>query len=160
MIADRLPFFFARDYCRIRIGHGERAFANARRAFERWTMFDLGWARVANPSVSIAAGQIVAVEAQTLGLWTLNFSRILEVIATPSQFGFVYGTTAMHVEEGEERFLLALDDLSEEVTYTIEAVSRPCHALARIGFPITRAFQHKFVRDSQLRMGQAASTEE
>jgi len=57
--------------------------------------------RVANPSALVALGQPVAVEAQTLGLWTLNVSRIVEVIDTPLQYGFVYATSALHVEEGK-----------------------------------------------------------
>ena len=154
-----LPFFFVRDYRAAHIGVGEPALAKARTAFEVWTMFDLGWVRVANPEARIAVGEAVAVEAHTLGLWTLNFSRILEVIATPTRFGFIYGTTRMHAEEGEERFLLTFDPGTELVTYSLEAVSRPRSTLARVGFPITRSFQHRFARDSVARMRRAVAGE-
>jgi uncharacterized protein (UPF0548 family) len=153
--AERLPFFFAHDFARGSIGRGAMAFENARRAFEHWTMFDLGWVRVATPSVRISVGQIVTVEARTLGLLTLNHSHILEVLATPTKFGLVYGTTGIHVENGEERFLLEFDPGTEEVTYTLEAVSRPHSLLAWLGYPITRYFQRKFARDSQRRMRDA-----
>jgi uncharacterized protein (UPF0548 family) len=149
---ERLPFFFAHDYASRSIGRGAIAFENARRAFEHWTHFDLGWVRVAIPSARIIAGQIVSIEVRTLGLWTLNHSHILEVIATPTKFGFVYGTTKIHVENGEERFLLEFDPSTEEVTYTLEAVSRPRNLLAWLAYPITRFFQHKFAGDSQRRM--------
>jgi uncharacterized protein (UPF0548 family) len=112
-----LPFLLARDFHSRRIGRGEAAFQKACRAFEGWIMFDLGWVRVANASTRIAAGEVVVVEARTLGLWTLNVSRILEVTAGTTRFGFVYGTTALHLEEGEERFLLTLDTVSGDVTY-------------------------------------------
>ena len=105
----RLPFLFAHDSSTSVVGYGEDAFAAARLAFERWTMFDLGWVRVANPDARIVAGQLVAVEVRSLGLWTLNVSRILETIETPRSFGFLYATTKLHVEEGEERFLLQFD---------------------------------------------------
>jgi uncharacterized protein (UPF0548 family) len=147
-----LPFLFKRDYRSTCIGYGETSFAHARQAFEQWVMFDLGWVRVANPSARIVEGEIVAVEACTLGLWTLNLSQILEVITNRFRYGFVYGTTAIHVEEGEERFLLALDPLTGQVTYSLEAVSRPRNTLARVGYPITRSYQHQFARDSQRRM--------
>ncbi len=115
-------------------------------------MFDLGWVRVANLNALVAPGQIVAVEAHTLGLWSLNLSRITETISTANRFGFVYATTEMHVEQGEERFLLEFDAETGDVWYELEAVSRPRHALARLGLPVSRAFQHRFARGSHRRM--------
>lgn len=130
-------------------------FENARRAFEHWVMFDLGWVRVENASARIKPGQIVAVQVHALGLWSLNHSHILEVIATPNRFGFVYGTTKIHVERGEERFLVELNPSTEEVTYTLEALSHPGSVLTWLGYPVTRHFQHKFAADSQRRMQDA-----
>jgi hypothetical protein len=46
----------------------------------------------------------------------------------------MYTTTAFHVEEGQERFVIDFDPESESVSYEIEAVSRPRHILARIGY--------------------------
>lgn len=131
------------------------AFENARRAFEHWVMFDLGWVRVENSSARIKVGQIVAVQVHALGLWSLNHSHILEVIATPNKFGFVYGTTQIHVERGEERFLLELDPPTGEVTYTLEAVSHPGSLLTWLGYPVTRRFQRRFAENSQRRMQDA-----
>lgn len=115
-------------------------------------MFDLGWVRVANPDARIATGQLVAVEAHPLRLWTLNISRIVDVIRSENAFGFVYATTDLHVEEGEERFLLEFDGAQGEVWYDLEAVSRPRGALARLGFPFVRHFQHRFALQSHSRM--------
>jgi uncharacterized protein (UPF0548 family) len=70
----------------------------------------------------------------------------------PSRFGFLYTTTAVHVEEGQERFLIDLNAETEAVTYTIEAVSRPRHPAARFAYPFTRAMQHRFAKDSHARM--------
>jgi uncharacterized protein (UPF0548 family) len=148
----QLPFLFAHDSSISVIGHGEVTFAEARRAFAKWAMFNLGWVRVANPDARIVSGQLVAVEVESLGLWTVNLRRILEVIDTPRVFGFLYATTEMHVEEGEERFLLELDAESGAVAYKLEAVSRPRNTLARLGFPITRMFQRRFARDSHHKM--------
>ncbi len=155
----RLPFTFAHDLSRICIGHGQPSFLAAAEGFERWAAFDLGWVRVANPAAAIVVGQIVAVEVQSLGLWSLNLSQILENVKTERSIGFLYSTTEHHVEEGEERFLITLDPVSGEVWYELEAVSRPRNALARIGLPITRSFQHRFARDSHLRMKTAAGSE-
>jgi len=152
--ATSLPFGFAHDFKRTKIGQVGQEFAAARLAFQRWAMFDLGWVRVANIQAPIATGQIVAVEAHTLGLWTLNLSRITEVVDEPARFGFVYATTEMHVEQGEERFLIELVQETEEVFYELEAVSRPCSWLACLGLPVTRSFQHRFARDSHRRVAE------
>jgi uncharacterized protein (UPF0548 family) len=151
----KLPFGFAHDSLRTRIGNGADVFAAARRAFAEWAEFDLGWVRVANPEVSIADGEIVAVEVHAFGLWSFHLSRIVETIDTATQFGFLYATTAFHAEEGEERFVLEFDPVEGGVWYHLEAVSRPRHLLARLTFPATRALQHRFARDSHTRMRQA-----
>ena len=118
---------------------------------------DLGWVRVANPEAQIELGQIVSVQVHSLGLWSLNSSRIVEIIRDSLTFGFIYKTTRNHIEEGEERFLVSIDSSSRAVEYTLEAVSSPRALLARIGLPVTRAFQHRFARDSHRRMQEAAA---
>jgi len=156
LIPAQLPFGFVHDRSRTRIGQGlnqgQAAFAAAKRAFAQWAPFDLGWARVANPQALVETGQIIAVEVQSLGLWTLSLSRITQTVDSATRFGFVYSTTRMHVEQGEERFLIEFDPATRDVWYDLEAVSRPRHPLARIGYLVTRAFQHRFARDSHRRM--------
>ena len=154
---ERLPTGFAHDHSRSCLGRGEAVFAAAKGAFARWVPFNLGWVEVVNRDAPIVSQQIVAVQAQTLGLWPLNLSRITDTDDTERRFGFIYATTLIHVEQGEERFVLNFDQESAEVSYEIEAISRPRSPLARIGFPVTRAFQHRFARDSHRRMRQAVA---
>ena len=151
---------FTRDHTRSEIGHGEAAFAAAKAVFQNWQQFDLGWVRVANPDARVDPDQLVAVEAHTpgfsrLGLWSVNISRILYVIDEPTRFGFAYGTTPLHVESGEERFLVELYPVSSAVFYDVLAISRPAHWLARLAYPFTRSQQHRFARESHARMQQA-----
>jgi len=70
----------------------------------------------------------------------------------PHRFGFVYSTTPMHVETGQEKFLIEFDSATGDVWYELEAVSRPRHPLVQLGFPIARALQHRFARDSHRRI--------
>jgi uncharacterized protein (UPF0548 family) len=147
-----LPTGFVLDRRRTQIGEGKEAYERSIREIRNWTQFDLGWARVANSPAPIEVGPIVAVEVHSLGLWSLNLSRIVEVIQTGSRFGFIYKTTPTHVEEGEERFEVLLDEKSDAVWYETEAVSRPRDLMALLGYPVTRAFQHRFARDSHRRM--------
>jgi len=121
-------------------------------------MFNHGWTRVANPAATIEIGQIIAMQAHTLGLWTLNMSRIVETVDTPTRFGFLYATTPMHVEQGAERFLLEFNPTTGEVLYVLEAISRPRHLFARLGWPLSRHFQHQFVRESHNRMRHDTAT--
>ena len=152
-----LPNGFMLDRLWTQIGEGPGAFARAIQAFQSWTQFDVGWARVANALTPIEIGRIVAVEVHSLGLWSVNLSQIVQVIQTEGRFGFIYKTTAQHVEEGEERFEVRFDAQSELVWYEMEAVSRPRDLMALLGYPVTRAFQHRFARDSHRRMREAVS---
>jgi uncharacterized protein (UPF0548 family) len=151
-LVEALPKGFAHDLSRSQIGRGQRAFAAAREAFQRWEQFDLGWVRIANSIPELVPGELVAVEAHTAGLWSINFSRVVEIVDSPTRFGFMYTTTALHIEEGQERFVVEFDIESGSVFYLIEAISRPRHILARVGYPFSRAMQHRFARDSHARM--------
>ena len=146
------PPGFAHDLSRTEVGRGERLFDAARAAFQKWEQFDLGWVRVANGFPAIVPGELVAVEAHTVYVWSVNFSRITEVVDTSVRFGFLCTTTKLHVEEGQERFVLEFNPDSGCVSYVIEAVSRPRHFLARVAYPFSRAMQHRFARDSHDRM--------
>lgn len=143
---------FVRDRLRTKIGEGRGAFEAGIRAFGAWKQFDLGWVHVANPLAKIEVGQMVAVEVHSLGLWSVNLSQIVAVIQTERRFGFIYKTTPAHVEEGEELFELTLDPESDAVWFLTEAVSHPLDWFALIGYPVTRAFQHRFARDSHRKM--------
>jgi len=151
-----LPRGFAHDLSRSQIGQGQSAFAAGREALQRWEQFDLGWVRIANPIPKVVPGELVAVEAYTAFLWSINVSRIVEIVDNPTRFGFMYTTTALHVEEGQERFVVEFDLESGSVNYLIEAISRPRHILARVGYPFSRAMQHRFARDSHARMRRCA----
>jgi len=146
---------FVRDHLRTKIGEGREAFEVAIQAFRIWKQFDLGWVRIANPSAAIEVDQIVGVEVRSLGLCSVNLSQIVAVIRTESRFGFIYKTTQAHVEEGEEKFELIFDSDSAAVWYEMEAVSRPRDLIALLGYPVTRAFQHRFARHSHRRMQEA-----
>jgi uncharacterized protein (UPF0548 family) len=142
---------------RTEIGAGLVAFEGAVCAFEQWRQFDLGWVSVANSTARIELGQTVAVQVHSLGLWSLNLSSIISVVRDTQAFGFIYKTAPQHIEEGEERFLLTFDPRTQKVQYELEAVSKPRNRLAKLGYPVTRAFQHKFARESHERMRMAVS---
>jgi uncharacterized protein (UPF0548 family) len=147
-----LPNGFQHDVSRSALSRGLASFAAAREALLAWEPFDLGWVQVVGPAPRIAEGELVALEAHTGCFWSIIVNRVTEVVDSPTRFGFLYTTTAVHVEEGQERFVVDFNPANESVCYLIEAVSRPRHVLARLGYPFTRAMQHRFARDSHGRM--------
>ncbi len=155
------PAGYQMDHHRARLGEGAETFAQAKKAIQSWRMFETGWVNLCWPNAPIAAGSIVGVLVHSFGLWWLNASRIVYVLEEPGpveKYGFAYGTLE-HAESGEERFSVEWNREDNSVWYDMYAFSTPRHILARLGYPVTRALQKKFARDSMKSMARyVAST--
>ncbi|MDZ4286328.1 MAG: DUF1990 domain-containing protein [Prosthecobacter sp.] len=151
---------FVLDRHRIRLGEGETAYEKARAALRSWVIFP-SWAPIFPPDQVQEPGRLVATTIRIMGLWWLNPCRILQRIdqahAPVRRCGFVYGTLPQHAECGEERFMVELLP-DGSVWYEIRAFSRPRHWLARLGFPLARWWQLRFVRYSQAAMLRAVAS--
>lgn len=149
------------DHNRTKLGDGKQIYQRAVAALRGWHQFDLGWVSVVPGGKPLEVGTTVAVQVTIFGFWSLNAARIVYVVDERQngkvRFGFAYGTLPDHVERGEERFTVELHD-DGSVWYDIYAFSRPKHPLVRIGFPITRMLQKRFVRYS-LAVMKTASTD-
>jgi uncharacterized protein (UPF0548 family) len=148
------PHGFVVDHHRIELGRGDAVWERARHAVRTWTMFDLGWVELHTRDAPIRVGTTVAVLAHSLGLWTLNATKIVYVVDEPRSFGFAYGTLPDHAERGEERFLVERD-LAGVVTYDVLAYSRPEQFLAKLAQPWVRRMQKRFALDSLHTMSNA-----
>jgi uncharacterized protein (UPF0548 family) len=148
------------DHNRTRLGEGEETYRRAVAALRSWKQFNLGWVTLVPTGKPLEVGTTVAVRAKTFGFWSLNAARIVYLIDEKQggnmRFGFAYGTLPDHVERGEERFTVEHHE-DGSVWYDIYAFSRPRHPLARLGFPVTRILQKRFVRDSLAIMAAAAN---
>ena len=156
----RLPEGYAHDHNSITLGTGRAVFQKAVAALRAWEQFDLGWVTIVPAGVPIKEGAVVAVQAQTFGVWSLSAARVVYVVNeldAVSGFGFAYGTLPDHVERGEERFLVEWDQATDSVTYDILAFSKPRHPLVRLSFSLARLLQRRFARDSLLRMRAAVN---
>jgi uncharacterized protein (UPF0548 family) len=152
------PAGYAVNYTRIKLGNGEKVFAAAKAALERWQQFRLGWVEASPEDTPIRQGQVVAVLARSIGLWWLNACRIVAVVnedGPEQRFGFAYGTLPDHAGSGEERFLVEWDRQEGSVWYDILAFSRPRHLLARLGYPWVRRVQKRFGQESAAAMRRA-----
>lgn len=133
------------------LGVGDTAWEAAKSAVRKWKMFPGGWAAIYPDDTPVREGEVVAMTARILGLWWLNSCRIVYVIDGDRRFGFAYGTLPGHAERGEELFLVEQDEKGF-VRYSIRAFSRPRHWMARLAYPLARAYQRRFVRDSKRSM--------
>jgi uncharacterized protein (UPF0548 family) len=159
-IAQATPAGYDLDETIVTIGHGEAAYERAKAALEAWKHFDFTWVEMSPRAASIEPGTVVAVLIRHLGFWSLNGCRVLYGLGDRSKgltFGFAYGTLSNHAEEGEEIFEVSLHPDSREVAYRIRAVSRPRAVLARLGYPVVRALQARFRRDSGEAMRRAVT---
>jgi uncharacterized protein (UPF0548 family) len=158
-IAREAPAGFNVDDASTVVGCGKADFARARDALIAWKHFDLGWLEVFPRPAPLATGTLVAVLVRHVGFWSLNACRIVYLIdedrGACRKFGFAYGTLRNHAEQGEEIFTVSHRPDTDKVRYEIRAVSRPRAPLARLGYPVTRALQARFRRDSIQAMRQA-----
>ena len=160
-IAGIFPKGYKVDHNRIRLGEGISLFERAYAALEAWKMFDLGWVELIHPAEPVAPGQTVLVLAHTFGLYSLSASRVIAMIDKDDgqiwRRGFNYGTLLHHVERGEERFSVEYHRDDDAVWYDLLAFSIPQHRLAILGYPLARAAQRRFARDSKAAMLRAVS---
>ena len=139
------------DLNSVELGKGEAVWAAAKDAIREWRMFPAPWAFISPADAPIQAGVVVAMTAKVVETWWINSCRIVYTMDEPKRFGFAYGTLPGHVECGEEIFMVERSD-DDTIRYVIKAFSRPRHLLARIAYPVARAYQRKFVRDSKAAM--------
>lgn len=130
------------------VGHGTADFELAKEALRQWTQFRMPWTVPALPVATLAVGSTAGYSARAVGVWWSYCCQILSTIDEPNQFGFVYGTVRGHAERGEERFLVAHDAATDEVTYQLFAMSRPGRWFTWCGLPVGRLTQAKFRRGS------------
>jgi uncharacterized protein (UPF0548 family) len=158
-IAQTAPAGYDIDETVVAIGRSQTGFDRAKVALIRWTHFDIGWVELFPPTASVEPGTVVGVLIHHLGFWSLNGCRVVYGVGDreSTRFGFAYGTLINHAEVGEEIFEVFLQPGSDNVVYRIRAVSRPRAALARLGYPFTRALQARFRRASADAMKQAAA---
>ena len=160
-IAGNPPEGYDLDETIVALGHGKAVFERAKGALISWQHFAFDWVEIFPRAPSLASGTVIAVVIHHLGFWSLNGGRVLYGVGDRLHgptFGFAYGTLTNHAEQGEEVFEVSLRPATGEVTYRIRAASRPRAAMARLGYPVVRALQARFRRDSGEAMRRAVGS--
>jgi uncharacterized protein (UPF0548 family) len=147
------PAGYTVDRTRIRLGEGRDTFDLAARALSEWRHFETGWTRLMPPDAPVREDEAVCVLARHLGFYSLNPARILRVLDESGRYsgyrryGYVYGTLPAHSERGEERFSVELLP-DGSVWYDLCSFARGGDVIVRLGYPVRRALQRRFARDS------------
>jgi len=132
------------SYC-VMLGQGNGVFERAVAAMRRWEGFRLGWVELCWPDTPIREGAVIGVRARSYGLWTINACRIVRVHDEPDIFGFAHCSLPGHIARGEESFYVERNG-DGDVWFRLEAISRPSHPLARLGYALTRRAQRRFAK--------------
>lgn len=143
---------------RVELGRGAAVFERAIHALRRWKMFEVPGIRLCWPDTSIRIDETVAVIIHHFGFWSLNTCKIVYVLDEDGpvrRFGFAYGTLRDHAERGEERFSVNWRHTSGIVSYDILSFSRPSCIAIRLGYPLARRLQERFVQQSLAAMKRA-----
>lgn len=149
------PPGYAVDRYRLKLGEGSEAYERAVEALRGWRQFNLDWVQLFPPETPVEVATTVVVRARHYGFWSLNPARIVYLIEETGdveRFGFGYGTLPGHAKRGEERFSVEWNREEGSVHYGVFAFSRPKHSLAWLGYPLARALQRRFARDSKRAM--------
>jgi len=159
---DEAPPGYNLDHHRIPLGKGEVQFEKAKKALRDWRMVELGWLVMHRPDEPLQEGQVVASLTRYAFVWFLNPCRIVFVTEEELEgqenivrFAFAYGTLKGHVEQGEERFYVDWNKITNEVHYGVLAFSKPAHILTKLFYPLTRKLQKRFALDSLRAMTRA-----
>jgi uncharacterized protein (UPF0548 family) len=133
---------------RVCLGEGADTFARAKEAIRGWKMFPPEFLHVYWPHAPVEAGITVGILCRSLGLWSLHVCRIVYVVdeaaGSVERFGFAYGTLPLHMERGEERFVVEWNHRDDRVWYEVRMFCRPANWLARLSDPVVRRLQRKF----------------
>jgi uncharacterized protein (UPF0548 family) len=139
-LIEETPRGFRRITRSVVLGEGADAFDRASKGIRTWRSHDLLGLRVHPIVTSPTKGNTVVV---TLGSKFVSIAapcRIITVIDEVKRFGFVYATLPGHPEQGEESFIVSIDD-EGMVQFQITAISAPADWLTRIAGPLGRAVQ-------------------
>lgn len=144
-----VPAGYDFDHHAFDLGTGRDRFERAREALRHWRQLELPWLEFHGTQTPVVEGAVVASLVSVLGFWFLSPCRVVyDELDGEDVAAYAYGTLAGHAERGEERFRLAFDPETKQVTYEISAFSRPDRLAVRIGYPLARRLQQRFAQAS------------
>jgi len=126
----------------VHIGVGLDYFQQARTALFGWHVHRAAGPKVISSSLQVTDDTVAVVR---LGVGPLALRaplRVVYVVDEPARAGFAYGTLPGHPEQGEESFMITMDE-DERVRFDIVAFSKPGTRLAKTSGSLGRAVQER-----------------
>jgi uncharacterized protein (UPF0548 family) len=152
------------NHMRQLIGAGPAVHERVAAALFSWRLLAIDSLQVFPSTPTLQAGTNVAILSRHLGIWSVDFCRVIYVLhGEPEQggkvlrTGFGYGTLPGHSVHGEEIFSLEWHSGTEEVWYDIYSFSLPATRLISVIAPVARATQRRFARASLERAAKLAA---
>ena len=135
------PEGYRHDTYEAELGNGRTVFKRATTGLKTWRSHAVPGIDVLPHSAPIEPGATVVVTLGTPWLALAAPCRIVGVVDESDLVGgFAYGTLPGHPEQGEESFVVTIDD-NDLVRFRITAFSRPGERIARLAEPVGRAVQ-------------------
>jgi uncharacterized protein (UPF0548 family) len=134
------PHGFRRISRSVTVGEGADAFDRASEGIRTWRGHDLRWLRVYPVATSPKRDRTVIVTVGSKFVSIAAPCRITTVIDEVDRCGFVYATLPGHPEQGEESFIVSIDE-EGTVRFHIAAISAPADWLTRTAGPLGHAAQ-------------------
>jgi uncharacterized protein (UPF0548 family) len=135
----RLPSGYHHTSRRAHIADGRSSFESVAAALRSWEVHRRAGLRTEASSPRAEEGTAVVLRLGPVRIPC----RVVYVVDEPNRAGFAYGTLPGHPEQGEECFLVEIDD-DGTVFAHIRAFSRPGTWYTKLGGPIGRAVQRWF----------------
>lgn len=153
------------DHTRQKIGVGHSAFDAAVLALKQWKFhYFPDWVQIFPYDAPIETNTTIGILSRQMGTWCLSLARIVYVTDEAEEsgdikrFGFAYGTTNIHVENGEMRFMVEWVQSENAVYFEMLSFSRPQTVLSSLAYPVARFFQSSFHSSAVSAMNDAVSS--
>lgn len=139
----------------VRVGKGRETFERAAEAIMSWDIQRGAGLRVLASS-DVVVEDAIAVVRLTVGPVKIDGpNRVVAVLEEQSRRGFAYGTVEGHPEEGEQLFLVEIDE-GETVSFTVRSFSKRASLLALAGGPLNSRIQDQIVERYLMALLEAA----
>jgi uncharacterized protein (UPF0548 family) len=132
------------------LGTGRVVFGQAVEALRSWDVHKHAGLEVISEKPSVETGATILLGLRLMPFYLTFACRILYEIEGDDRRGFAYGTLPLHVERGEQSFVVRIDQGS--VRFVVSSLSQPAHITARLAAPLSRALQSKARADYVMAM--------
>jgi len=139
---DPMPSGYRHDFYEIDLGKGSKIFENAKSGLKNYqAQIGAGLVVVANDK-HLKENTSLFIGINLLFLSVVARTRIAYVNESENAFSYAYGTLDGHPEEGEEAFILTIDE-NENVVLEIICFSKMKCIGTKIGKPVARYLQRR-----------------